>query len=216
MLKKDFRCNEIIDDIFIVIEDYENIADKFEDLTKQSEIEDFWVRRKYNATQFYDFYKKHEAIIDVTTRCLTYKNNSILLESVQSCFFINLNFKLLNIVNNIKNRLSTLGPRYEQVLACDQKYELDKTDETLIALGDSLSTFFGDLECMVQYWKELLDYLEYDHTYIRLFIKHYNSKFSITESLKQPIEIQNLRVKEVNKAVFREMLFYKIQHFWDN
>ena len=83
-------------------------------------------------------------------------------------------------------------------------------------LGDKLFTFFVDLKFMALYWKQLLDYLEYDPTYIKLYIELYNSKYPIEEDLKQPIEIRILRAKEVNKKVKREMLLHKIHHFWDN
>lgn len=215
MLKKDFRCNEIIQDICSAIESYVDISDKVPARTKSSENEEYLVRRKRDSTQFYEFYKQNEPVIKLITIGLTYGNNNILIESVQSCFLINLNFKLLSIINNIKNRLFSLRQRYEEVLEMYKNYESDKTDETLFALGDELFSLFVDLKFMTLYWNQLFDYLEYDPTYFRLFVEIYNSKYSIEEDLRQPIEIQNLRVKEVNKAVKREMLLYKIHHFWD-
>lgn len=215
MLKKDFRCNEVIQDIYTAIETYMDISDRVPERTEWSESEEFLARKKRDSTQFYKFYKQNEPIIKQITTGLTYENNNLLLESVQSCFLINLNFKLLSIINNVKNRLFSLRPKYEEVLELCKSYESAKTDETLFDLGDKLFSFFVDLKFMTLYWNQLLDYLEYDPTYIRLFIKLYNSKYSIEETLMQPIEIQNSRVKGVNKAVRREKLLYKIRHFWD-
>lgn len=215
MLKKDFRCNEVIQDICSIIEIYVDISDKVPARTKLSENEEYLVRRKRDATRFYEFYKKKERVIELITIGLTCENNDILIESVQSCFLINLNFKLLSIINNIKNRLFSLRQGYKEVLEMYKNYESDKTDQTLFALGDKLFSLFVDLKYMTLYWNQLFDYLEYDPTYFRLYVKIYNSKYSIEEDLRQPIEIQNLRVKEVNKVVKRKMLLYKIRHFWD-
>ena len=60
-----------------------------------------------------------------------------------------------------------------------------------------------------------LDYLGYDPTYIKMFIKIYNSKYDIMEDIKQPAEVRNLRAKEVDKAVRKAIWQYKIKHFWD-
>ena len=49
-------------------------------------------------------------------------NNDILIESLQSCFFLNLNFKLLSIVNNIKNRLPNIRNGYPEIKEMCKKY----------------------------------------------------------------------------------------------
>lgn len=51
---------------------------------------------------YYKFYKEYEVDFGMMAYSLSCENNDILIESLQSCFFLNLNFKLLNIVNNIK------------------------------------------------------------------------------------------------------------------
>ena len=57
---------------------------------------------------YYKFYKEYEVDFEMMAYSLSCENNDILIESLQSCFFLNLNFKLLNIVNNIKNRLPNI------------------------------------------------------------------------------------------------------------
>ena len=216
MLKKDFRCNEVIQDIYFAIETYVKISDKIPERTKHSENKEFLAKKKHDSTQAYEFYKHNEANIELITIGLTYENNDLLLESVQACFLINLNFKLLSIINNVKNRLLSLRTESEEVWKMNKDYEANRSNENLCMLGDKLFTFFVDLKFMALYWKQLLDYLEYDPTYIKLYIELYNSKYPIEEDLKQPIEIRILRAKEVNKKVKREMLLHKIHHFWDN
>ena len=215
MLKKDFRCNEVIQDIFFAIETYVEISDKVPERTKRSEGEEYLAKKKHDSAQAYEFYKHNEANIKLISVGLTYETNDLLLESVQACFLINLNFKLLSIINNVKNRLFSLRTEYEEVWKMNKDYESNRSDENLCKLGDKLFTFFVDLKFMTLYWKQLLDYLEYDPTYIKLYIELYNSKYPIEEDLKQPIEVRDLRDKEIDRAVRRAMLSYKIHHFWD-
>ena len=80
---------------------------------------------------FYEFYKKNSGDVDIITLSLSYENNDLLIDSVQSCFLINLNFKLLSIVNNIKNRLPNLRKNYPEIKELYKKYELEKNEKEL-------------------------------------------------------------------------------------
>lgn len=215
MLKKDFRCNEIIEDLYHGIEEYCKIMDKIPSSEERKSDEDWFEKRKKDSLMFYEFYKKNKTDVDIITLSLSYKNNDLLIESLQSCFFINLNFKLLNIVNNIKNRLPNLRNDYPEIKEIFEKYESEGGENELIALGNKLPSYFTDLRFMTMYWKQLLDYLEYDPTYIKMFIETYNSKYVLEEDIKQPVEVRNLRAKEIDKAVKKAMRQYKIKHFWD-
>jgi hypothetical protein len=116
----------------------------------------------------------------------------------------------------LNQRPQEIGPRdYPEIKELYKKYELEKNEKELNDLGNRLSTYFIDLRFMAMYWNELLDYLGYDPTYIKMFIKIYNSKYDTMEDIKQPAEVRNLRAKEVDKAVRKAIWQYKIKHFWD-
>ncbi len=215
MLKKDFRCNEIIEDVYDGIEIYCKLKDEIPEKVERMPDEDVLDKRRRESLMFYEFYKKNSGDVDIITLSLSYENNDLLIDSVQSCFLINLNFKLLSIVNNIKNRLPNLRKNYPEIKELYKKYELEKNEKELNDLGNRLSTYFTDLRFMAMYWNELLDYLGYDPTYIKMFIKIYNSKYDTMEDIKQPAEVRNLRAKEVDKAVRKAIWQYKIKHFWD-
>ena len=215
MLKKDFRCNEIIEDVYDGIEIYCKLKDEIPEKVERMPDEDVLDKRRRESLMFYEFYKKNSGDVDIITLSLSYENNDLLIDSVQSCFLINLNFKLLSIVNNIKNRLPNLRKNYPEIKELYKKYELEKNEKELNDLGNRLSTYFIDLHFMAMYWNELLDYLGYDPTYIKMFIKIFNSKYDTMEDIKQPAEVRNLRAKEVDKAVRKAIWQYKIKHFWD-
>lgn len=215
MLKKDFRCNEIIQDIYSGIQSYNDFLDKIPQQQERKSDEDFFEKQKKDALMFYEFYKKNKVAVDIINLNLSFPNNDLLIDSVQSCFFINLNFKFLNIINNIKNRLPNLRNRYPEIEEIYKKYEDEIGNKELIDLGDKLPSYFVDLRFMATYWKELLDYIGYDPTYINMFIKIYNSKYDIEEDIKLSIETRDKRDKEINKAVKKAMRQYRIKHFWD-
>ena len=73
---------------------------------------DYLACRKLEAEKYIEFYIKHRADFELSNLALTYHNNWILIESIQTVFFINLNFKLLSIVNNIKNRKPNLDEEF--------------------------------------------------------------------------------------------------------
>ncbi len=215
MLKKDFRCNEIIEGIYNGIENYCSIMGKIPQTTDRKPNEDFIEKRKQDSMMFYQFYKENNVDIDLISLSFSYKNNDILIESIQSCFFINLNFKLLDIINNIKNRLPNLRDGYPEIKKAYEKYESDNDEKALIDLGNKLSDYFIDLRFMAIYWKMFLDYLNYDPTYIKLFVQTYNSKYDIVEDIKQPKEVLVAKNKEIHKEVKKAMRLYKIKHFWN-
>ena len=71
------------------------------------------------------------------------------------------------------------------------------------------------VEISVEYWQELLDYLNYDPTYIKLFVQAYNSQYDILEDLKQPKEFQYAKQKKIQKEVRKAIWQYRIKNFWN-
>lgn len=84
-LKQDIRCNECIRDIYHGIE----TACKYTpDVDKAQEYEDdvqCECKQKYVA-----YYKKHQTSIETTNLELCDDRNDLLMDSIQSCFFVNL------------------------------------------------------------------------------------------------------------------------------
>ena len=138
----------------------------------------------------------------------------LLLDSIQSCFFINLNFELLSIINHVKNRLPNLRKKYPEIEEIFTRYEKNQNEEDLIKLGNILPTYFMDLKFMAVYWKALFDYLGYDPTFIKLFVDTYNSKYPIEQDMKFPIEVRNTQAIEVEKLVRKAMRGNQWKNFW--
>lgn len=214
-LKKDLRCNEIIQDVYDGIEKYCNIKNNIPEKTNKDTEKDYTKRQKADGLLYYEFYKKNEADFIMMAYSLSDISNDILIESLQSCFFLNLNFKLLSIVNNIKNRLPNIRNGYPEIKEMCKKYETDNDENALISIGNRFPHYLIDLQFMAIYWQELLDYLNYDPTYIKLFVHAYNSQYDILEELKQPKEIQHAKQKKIWKEVRKAIWLYKIKNFWN-
>lgn len=102
-LKQDIRCNECIRDIYHGIETACKYALEV-DVAQEYEDDD-----QYECEQKYvTYYKRHQTSIETTNLELCDDRNDLLIDSIQSCFFINLNFELLGIVNSVKTELMDL------------------------------------------------------------------------------------------------------------
>ena len=213
-LKQDFRCNECISELYEGIQKYNEYASSIpseEDLPTQN---DFQIDRKKKAQRYVDFYKNNKGIITIANICLSYEGNDLLLESIQSCFFINLNFKLLGIVNNIKNRLPNLRNSFPKIESLFNEYN-ETTDETIVLrLGELLSLYFIDVRFMAEYWMRLLDYLEYDPTYINLFVEEYNTTYSFENEMKLPLKERLKHIKGLEGQVNKKYVKQKFKDFW--
>ena len=137
-IKKDFRCNEIISDVYSGIEEYCKLKNQIPEIDENISNEDYCEKRRSVSLRYYEFYKKNLAEVNIITLNFSFPNNDILIDSVQSCFFINLNFELLGIVNNIKNRLPNLRNNYPKIKEMFEKYELENEEKELLKLGDML------------------------------------------------------------------------------
>ena len=212
MIKKDVRCNEIIEGVYKGIESYYMIAGEI--LTRWNREPKKDEFKKMDNVElkkgYYDFYKNYKAKIYIMNLSLSYENNDILVDSLQSCFLINLNFKLLNIINNIKNRLPNLRINYPKIEYLFEQYEKEHDEKLLSSLEYELSTYFIDLSFIVMYWEMLFDYLEYDPTHIYT----YNANYDIYEYIKKTSETRNSLAKEIDKKARKEMWKHKIKNFW--
>lgn len=223
-LKNDFRCNEIIHDIFDGIEQnfklfksYENVLTEAEDLKKDNNL-DFFARQKIEAEKYVDFYNNHKFDFELCYSILTYKNNWILIDSVQTVFFININFKLLNIINNIKNRMPNLEKEYPKIQEYLQKYNEEKDDNTLVKLGFEIEKLIVDMDFMAKYWFSLLNYLGYDPYPVKISKVLFNAKYpsdkDLLEFLKLPVSKQNKITRQIQRQANWEYFKYKVKNFF--
>lgn len=201
MLKKDFRCNEVMEEIYIAINCCSKIIDDFsKNIIKEEENS---INKKGNVhTEMIGFYERNKIEIKEITLLFSNENNSLLIESVQSCFFINLNFKLLNIVNNIKNRLPNLKNGYSRIEELYKKYKFDEVQYS--QFKDNLHIYIKDLQFMSLYWKHLLDYLEYDEEYTKLLIETFNLELNNLDVLKESTQIINSKNRKIDKILKRK------------
>ncbi len=195
-IKKDIRCNEIMEDIQTAIE----WADELFQLP---------INTNKGRFNYIDFYKANKSSFETTNKMFLYHNNNILIESVQSVFFININFKLLNIVNNIKNRKPNIESKYK---AFKEALEAKNISEKLI--DAEIEDYLTDLKFYAQYWKALLDYLKFDNYEQKKYNEIFNSKYDIHEVLKLPTKQQNKILKSVTKLVKKKIRKEKFKNFF--
>lgn len=224
-LKNDFRCNEIIHDVYDGIErtyklinESTTVSEEVEELRKDSAL-DLTTRRKEEALKYFSFYKKHQVDFDICNIALTYHNNWILIDSVQTVFFINLNFKLLNIVNNIKNRMPNLEKEHPKIKELFSLYEENRDEQILIQLGEEIRRFLVDIDFMAKYWFALLDYLGYDPMPVKLYIEFFKKEYPdyddmLSEFFKLPVSEQNKISRKVQRKAILHYLLYRIQNIF--
>lgn len=220
-LKNDFRCNEIIEGIYTGIEETQKITDIVKPLTQElNKLEHlpYLEREKIKAEKFVDVYSKHKTEFDMSNLGLTYYNNDILIDSVSTVFFINLNFKLLNIVNNIKNRKPNLIQKYPNITALYETLNKEKDAKTVLSLGREIEHYLVDVKFMANYYLDLLNYLGYDPIPTKLLITIFNQKYPTAEDTlnfyKLPTSQQNKILKSVVKSAKKEYFKYKAKNFF--
>ena len=213
-LKQDFRCNECIEGIYDGIEAVSKYAPLVPERERRTENDDYTERRKRNAQKYVDFYQEHKEDIYLANLALSYKGNDLLIDSIQSCFFINLNFKLLEILNNVKNRLPNLRNGYPEIEELEIKYKETLSEELMMQLGEKLASYFVDARFMAVYWKRLFDYLEYDPTFIEMFVKTYNARYKFEEDITLPATVRNSQMLKVKREVKKAILKDKSRNFW--
>lgn len=217
-LKKDFRCNEIIQELYYGIESANNInlnSKVLKDSIASIFVNNFKEKERTKSQKYYDFYDKNKNDFHLSHLALTHHNNDILIESIQMVFFLNLNFKLLNIVNNIKNRKPNLVDEYSKIETLYERYNKKKNEEDLLALGYEVERYIIDVIFMGKYCLDLLKYLGYDPVPTKLYTAIFNSLYPTTEEhmrfLKLPIKEQNKISKAISRKARKVYRLYRIK-----
>ncbi len=181
-IKLDFRCNEVMDDV-------DHSISVFKEL----------IPSEKNIGSYKDFIIQHRAELSTVKLGFTYYNNNILIESLKRCFFINLNFELLAIINNIENRLPNITDEKNPV----GKF-LEFCDNTEASFSENdAKHYLVDLKFLGEYWRSLLNYLEFDNSYSKELAKYYNHFFEKYDL--NSIEDMSLRIKMIQKLFDREI-----------
>lgn len=165
-IKKDIRCKEIIEETYFFIMNVDEIQVHIKELetsiettiNKEKEDDNNYSKKDENDTRtrlYQEFFKKYKSLYDLTMSALIYENNNILLDSVGTVFFINTNFKVLSIINNIKNRIPNVQKHYENIdsFENEEHYSIQNMNMDLLFLSD--------------YYKALFEYLKVDMLYLK-------------------------------------------------
>ena len=118
------------------------------------------------------------------------------------------------ILNHVKNRLPNLRNKYPKIEKLAKEYIESASEDIMIQLGETLDSYFVDARCMADYWQKLLDYLEYDPTFVKLFVKTYNARYKFEDDIKLPVTVRNSQAIDVEREVKKAILRYKIRNFW--
>lgn len=114
----------------------------------------------------------------------------------------------------MKNRLPNLRNKYPKIEKLAKEYIESASEDIMIQLGETLDSYFVDARCMADYWQKLLDYLEYDPTFVKLFVKTYNARYKFEDDIKLPVTVRNSQAIDVEREVKKAILRYKIRNFW--
>lgn len=204
-IKKDFRCSEIIFSVTSEIDRVEKIAQEIPEIKGRIGEDEY----KACCEKVYDFYKKNKINIDCRVSNIANKNNDILIESVQACFFLNLNFKVLGIVNNIKNRLPNIIEGSEELdniyIKLEKEESNNEKEENIRELAERLSDFVKDLNLLAHYWNDLFMYLELDSDYYRKFFDVYASNYQGDNIFNHTQKEQEKIIEDIDKIVNKEL-----------
>lgn len=211
-IKKDFRCSEIIEDIQDGLNEANELIKKviaFK-LSNQNEESD---KTKY---LYHKFYLQNKESFYLSNLIFTYKNNDILISSIQSAFFINLNFKLLNIINNIKNRLPNIKNGYDSIKNFYDKALTEEDYEGNFQLDIEVKNFLVDLKFMVEYWQRLLDYLKYDPTLMKTYKNLFNQEHNTLQKRMAFFDSPTAEREKVHKRLMKLAKKQVRQQYWNN
>jgi len=212
-IKQDFRCAEIFDEMYFALDKVDELKtkrylldkeldeeirarkEKNKDFTIENEIE---IRTKH----YQEFYNSNKACIVMASRFLTYNNNIILLDSVGTVFFINTNFKLLGILNNIKNRIPNVEKAYNKI---DDYANKDYTE---------IHTMITDIIFLSDYYKELYEYIGYDLLYskARMIASKKYEDLNLLTLINGPVEERKKFEKDYIKTINQEYKRLKKEH----
>lgn len=210
-LRQDFRCNEIMKDLYEGIKCAHNIKTEAKKIVfDYSDNLDYHEITILKSKKYYEFYVENKNDFHLSHLIFTYPNNDILIDSIQSVFFINLNFKLLNIVNNIKNRKPNLEREYPKIESLFEKYKNEQQENDLISLGFEIKNYITDVGFMGQYCFELLNYLGYDQVIIQIYRKVINSMYPYENDHIALMNLPEKEQKKIKRKVAVEYIKYKV------
>ena len=107
-----------------------------------------------------------------------------------------MNFELLGIINNIKNRLPNI--REERKIS---PFLNSAKNENIIFDDFDARQFIVDLYFLAGYWKSLLNYIGYDNSYTQLVLEYYNRYFADTRN----IDDISIRLKMIQMTFDKEI-----------
>ena len=113
--------------------------------------------------------------------------NDILIDSLKICMFLNLNFNLMSILNDLKNRKDYFCYNNKKLLCYFEEDGQENGSVTSKINSFEAENFITDLRFLAQYWCDLLMYLnaesnKIDEKYDLLFIAPY--KKAVEEAKK--------------------------------
>lgn len=121
----------------------------------------------------------------------------------------------MGIINNIKNRKPNLKEGYPSIEQNFAKYRETEDARAQTALKQNIVIHLTDLRLMSSYYKQLLDYLDYDYTLTNLRIESLRKRIPnerIVDFLKTPIAQQNKIAREAELEALRKYVKTVITH----
>ncbi len=209
-IKKDFRCNEALEDLSSIFTDLDFLLDKAEDISNN-------YKPEYSNTdgfiEYFKMYDEHRLKFSMNGYIVNEKIN-VLVDSIQSTLLLNLNFKLLGILNNIKNRKPNIVSGSKDVEDTYLKYSETKEENDLISCGREIRDYLIDLKFMKRYFFELFIYLNYDNTKTVIFNELLKQYIPNIEDYVELTEYeQNKLLYEISKESKRQYTLYKFKTF---
>lgn len=157
MIKKDVRCNEIMENLSImsfILADH---------IFKNRQLFNDDVKIDIFSDNISEFMSSTYKLIEFNATSLASDNNLILIQSLETSFLTNINFKLLNIINNIKNRYPNINKDLNSISKNFNKWKKQQDNNSLNDLIRELWHFKVDVFFLIKYWLTLLDYLKFDY-----------------------------------------------------
>jgi len=136
-----------------------------------------------------EFFDKHGAVFEVLQSEFVNLNGSIILESINTVFFINLNFKLLEVLNNIKSCNSNLNRTWEYIVA---NISDNKVTENVVSM------YFIYLKDICNYLRILFKYFYYDVELEKLAFKF------LTTDIRAFLDMSEKEMKKEMKKAYRK------------
>ncbi len=162
-------------------------------------------RLKYDSRSFFKKYEEKKRVLDYLCFELADKKRDILIESVETCFFLNLNFDVLEVVYDLKYNLEVVRENklkkdeIEELIDCNNHTEEDKL---LNQWYRYTVGYLAGLNRLYESWNKLFDYLEIESRY------YLNFEEKIDKYFKEG-KIVDISDTEIDKEVREELKIKK-------